>query len=90
MSNTTHEMRLVDTNGYTVPGAVRYAVPADQVAATEAELKALAPADADSQKALHLENAANLHDSVSADNQRAAAGQIRAADYQVRITPPLA
>ncbi|MFB7649370.1 hypothetical protein ACFC0S_16070 [Streptomyces sp. NPDC056084] len=87
---TTHEMRLVDTNGYTVPGAVRYRVPAAQVAATATELKALAPADAADQKAVHLEHAARLHDTVSADNQRAAARQIRATDYRVQVTPPLA
>ncbi|MER0443108.1 hypothetical protein ABR738_00705 [Streptomyces sp. Edi4] len=87
---TTHEMRLIDTNGYTVPGAVRYGVPATQVAATETELKAFAPADAADQKAVHLEHAAALHDEVSADNQRAAARRIRATEYRVRITPPLA
>ncbi|WP_435245169.1 hypothetical protein [Streptomyces tendae] len=86
---TTHEMRLVDTNGYTVPGAVRYQVPADQVAATRTTLLDLAPADAADAKALHLEHADSLH-GVSADNQRAAARRIRATDYRVQVTPPLA
>lgn len=87
-----HEMRLIDTNGYTVnaEGAVRYAVPTDQVAAVQAELRALAEPDATQARALHLDNAANLPDPVSAENQRAAASQIRASAYRVQITPPVA
>ncbi|WP_333745551.1 hypothetical protein [Streptomyces sp. IBSBF 2950] len=85
----THEMRLTDTNGYTVPGAVRYGVPTDQVTAVEAELRALAEPDAHQGRELHLAHAASLT-GVSADNQRSAASQIRASNYEVRITPPVA
>ncbi|MDX3165947.1 hypothetical protein PV516_19355 [Streptomyces scabiei] len=84
-----HEMRLVDTNGYTVPDAVRYRVPTDQVASVEAELKALAEPDAHQGRKLHLAHAASLT-GVSASNQRAAASQIRPSGYTVRITPPVA
>ncbi|MFG3157145.1 hypothetical protein ACGF7W_34500 [Streptomyces sp. NPDC048219] len=88
-ATATHELRLIDTNGYTVPGAVRYTVPADQVEAVTAELKALAPADAANQRAALLEHA-RLLTGVSADSQRAAANQIVASDYQVKVTPPVA
>ncbi|GAA1110633.1 hypothetical protein [Streptomyces javensis] len=84
-----HEMRLIDTNGHTVPGAVRYGVPTDQVATVETELKALAGPDAHQSRELHLAHAASLT-GVSASNQRAAASQIRANHYEVRITPPVA
>ncbi|MFF9204343.1 hypothetical protein ACF1AE_21490 [Streptomyces sp. NPDC014986] len=88
-ATTTHELRLIDTNGYTVPGGVRYTVPADQVEAVTAELKDLAIADAASQKATLLEHA-RLLTGTSAANQRAAATQIIASDYQVKVTPPVA
>lgn len=88
-ATTTHELRLIDTNGYTVPGAVRYTVPADQIEAVTAELEALATADAASQKATLLDHARMLT-GTSAANQRAAANQIVASDYQVKVTPPVA
>jgi hypothetical protein len=84
-----HEMRLIDTNGYTVSGAVRYGVPTDQVATVEAELKALAEPDAQQGRELHLAHAASLT-GASASNQRAAASQIRTSDYRVQVTPPVA
>ncbi|MFF4409887.1 hypothetical protein [Streptomyces sp. NPDC001404] len=88
----THELRLTDTNGYTVnlQGAVRYNVPADQIPAVQAELMTLAEADADAERALHLEHAAHNPDPVGAANARSAAGRIRATDYRVRIHPPVA
>ncbi|MER5302206.1 hypothetical protein ABT039_22485 [Streptomyces lasiicapitis] len=87
-----HEMRLIDTNGYTVnaDSAVRYGVPTAQVAAVEAELLALAGPDAQRTRELHLNHAASTSDLVNAATQRSAAGQIHARNYRVQITPPVA
>lgn len=82
----TYEIRLTDTNGYTVPTAVRYQVPADQREATEKELRGLATEDAARQRAALLTNAEGLT-GVSADNARLAAARIRATDYKVQATP---
>ncbi|MFH8295074.1 hypothetical protein [Streptomyces sp. NPDC018059] len=82
----TYEIRLTDTNGYTVPTAVRYQVPADQREATEKELRGLAAKDAAQQRAALLANAEGLT-GASADNARAAASRIRATNYQVKATP---
>ncbi|WP_435058422.1 hypothetical protein [Streptomyces sp. bgisy060] len=81
-----YEIRLTDTNGYTVPTAVRYQVPDDQREATEKELRDLATEDAAQQRAVLLSHAKALT-GVSAENARAAANRIRATDYQVKTTP---
>ncbi|MEU9778480.1 MULTISPECIES: hypothetical protein [unclassified Streptomyces] len=81
-----YEIRLTDPNGYTVPTAVRYQVPADQREATEKELRDLAIEDAAQQRAVLLNNAEGLT-GVSADNTRAAANRIRATDYKIQATP---
>jgi hypothetical protein len=81
-----YEIRLTDTNGYTVPTAVRYQVPDDQREATEKELRDLAIEDAAQQREVLLTNAKGLT-GVSADNARAAANRIRATDYKVQATP---
>lgn len=74
-TTTTHELRLIDPNGYTViaEGAVRREVPADQVETVRAELNALAETDAEDQRTNYL-----------------GASRIFARDYQIRITPPVA
>jgi hypothetical protein len=81
-----YEIRLTDTNGYTVPGAVRYEVPPEQKDAVETELKGLAEADADTQRKELLDQAEQLT-GTSAASARAAAAQIQASDYRVTATP---
>lgn len=89
----THDLRLVDTNGYTVNarGAVRYAVPTDQVEAVAAELHALAESDARKVRALHLQHAYAVEttDAASAASHRSAATRIHACDYRVTVDPPV-
>ncbi|WP_282792970.1 hypothetical protein [Streptomyces sp. CC224B] len=82
----TYEIRLTDTNGYTVPNGVRYQVPADQREATEQELRRLATEDAAQQRALLLNNAKALT-GASAQGARAAAYRIRATDYKINAHP---
>ncbi|MDJ0466092.1 hypothetical protein [Streptomyces sp. H27-C3] len=81
-----YEIRLTDTNGYTVPTAVRYLVPDDQRTATEKELRGLATEDAEQQRTVLLTNAKRFT-GVSAQNARTAAARIRATDYKVTATP---
>ncbi|MEJ8654650.1 hypothetical protein WKI65_43120 [Streptomyces sp. MS1.AVA.3] len=82
----TYEIRLTDANGYTIPTGVRYQVPTELRVTTEKELRDLAIADAERQRADLLANAKGLT-GVSADNARAAAARIRATDYEVRAIP---
>ncbi|MEU3399401.1 hypothetical protein [Streptomyces filamentosus] len=53
---TTYELRLIDPNGYTAiaEGAVRREVPAHEIEAVTAELKALAEKDAENQRTHYL------------------------------------
>ncbi|TQE33141.1 hypothetical protein [Streptomyces ipomoeae] len=81
-----YEMRLTDPNGYTVPGAVRYKVPADQKDAVEAELKGLVEADAATQRQTYLDHAEQLT-GPSKGNALAAANQFTATAYEVKATP---
>ncbi|MEU2453815.1 hypothetical protein ABZ605_27530 [Streptomyces sp. NPDC012765] len=81
-----HEIRLTDTNGYTV--ATRK-VHHRRITQATHRMRNLAARHAASEKDLCLQHASALT-GLNAQNARDEAARIRATDYQVRITPPVA
>lgn len=81
-----HKIRLTDANGYTV--ATR-TVHHRRIAKGTYRMRNLAVRYAAHEKDLCLQHASALT-GLNARNARDEAARIRATDYQVRITPPVA
>ncbi|MFZ3475256.1 hypothetical protein ACODT3_42880 [Streptomyces sp. 4.24] len=81
-----HEIRLTDTNGYTV--ATR-TVHHRRIPQATHRMRTLAARHAAHEKDLGLQHTSALT-GLNAQNARDEAARIRATDYRVRITPPVA
>ncbi|MER6253674.1 hypothetical protein ABT224_20190 [Streptomyces sp. NPDC001584] len=81
-----HEIRLTDANGYTV--ATR-TVHHRRIAKATYRMRTLATRHAAHEKDLCLQHASALT-GLNAENARNEAARVRATDYRVRITPPVA